>query len=154
MRISYAQDARLLELASQRLSVSLRGDATTISAWSDDGAELFGVVVFNNFAHPNVELSIWTRSPKWCSRRFLRACFEYAFRQCGCHRCSILVRTTNEKMIETARRLGFVREGLVREACDDGADAVLFGMLRRECAWLTHKRTSDGQKNPKRSPAA
>jgi RimJ/RimL family protein N-acetyltransferase len=135
MRISFEQDPALLELASQRLGLDLRSNTVTISAWSDTG-DLLGVVLFNHFCGTNIELSIWTASPKWCSRRFLHTCFNYVFNRCGCRRCSILVRTTNNKMLDLAERLGFQREGLVREAFEDGSDGVLLGMLRAECVWL------------------
>jgi RimJ/RimL family protein N-acetyltransferase len=32
--------------------------------------------------------------------------------------------------------LGFVREGVLRKACKDGTNIILYGMLRDECRFI------------------
>jgi RimJ/RimL family protein N-acetyltransferase len=34
------------------------------------------------------------------------------------------------------KRQGFTQEGVLREAFEDGEDAILYGMLKSECKWI------------------
>lgn len=73
----------------------------------------------------------------WLNRPFLRAAFRYPFLELGVRRLGTLVTETNERSLRFVRHLGFVQEGIAREAGPDGADIICFGMLKRECRFLT-----------------
>jgi RimJ/RimL family protein N-acetyltransferase len=32
--------------------------------------------------------------------------------------------------------VGFIQEGVIRQAFEDGEDAILYGMLKSECKWI------------------
>jgi RimJ/RimL family protein N-acetyltransferase len=99
------------------------------------GDELVAGVVYNNLRWPNIEASIASTDPGWCSRRNLAAIFAYPFRQLGCRRLGALTEATNQPVRAFLCRLGFREEGLCRQALPTG-DAVIFGMTPQECRWL------------------
>jgi RimJ/RimL family protein N-acetyltransferase len=52
------------------------------------------------------------------------------------NRITLRTRADDEKSVEAAIKFGFRVEGRQRQAYPDGCDALLFGMLRRECNFL------------------
>ena len=100
-----------------------------------DGERIIAGVVYSNYRHPNIEMSIASISPRWATRRILKALFSYPFEQLGCNRVTGIV---DKDAVSTRRfdeRLGFVHEGTMREGNPAG-DAEIYGMLKRECKWL------------------
>ncbi len=60
---------------------------------------------------------------------------DYLFENSDLHRISLLTWSFNLRMMRVAEKLGFVREGVWREAREwqgERIDRVLYGMLRRE----------------------
>jgi RimJ/RimL family protein N-acetyltransferase len=43
---------------------------------------------------------------------------------------------SNETAKKFDEHVGFIQEGVIREAFEDGEDAILYGMLRSECRYL------------------
>jgi RimJ/RimL family protein N-acetyltransferase len=99
--------------------------------------ELLGGVVYSNYRHPNIEATIATVSPKWCSRRVLSAIFSYPFFQLRCTRLTAVTEIMNQPARAFLCRLGFQEEGVLRKAFPGGIDAVVYGLLAEECRWLT-----------------
>jgi RimJ/RimL family protein N-acetyltransferase len=105
--------------------------------------ELVAAVTYNHFrARPTgefltVEMGIYTTHPKWATRDFLRAIFEYPFIQIGMPRVETSCEAKNTKVVEFNKKMGFVFEGIRREYWPMGGDAMLFSMLKDECKWLT-----------------
>ena len=99
-----------------------------------DGESLLGVVAVWNWDGHGCEAG-WAGEPGWLSRGFLRFVFAYIFGQMGCHRVTGRIDASDLVCLEQARRLGFVREGLLREAAADGQDILIFGLLKTECKW-------------------
>ena len=64
--------------------------------------------------------------------------FAYPFVQCNCHRILVTVKDGNKQSIKLAEKLGFQKEGTLRQMFPPD-DAVLLGMLRNECKWLKIK---------------
>lgn len=97
-------------------------------------------IVYNNFrrmGHGNdVFLSIYSETPEWATRSTLRAIFTYPFVTAGCVRCTAVVREGNARSIDLVKRLGFVREGVLRRGFNGKSNAFVFGMLKDECRWL------------------
>jgi RimJ/RimL family protein N-acetyltransferase len=118
------------------------GSCTTIGIAR--GGDLIAGVVFNNFCWPNIEGSIASTTPRWCSRRNLAAIFAYPFRQLDCHRMGATTGVTNQPVRAFLCRLGFREEGVCRQAwppsvANPTGDAVLYGMTPDECRWLAAK---------------
>lgn len=123
-------DPRLLKWAE----IQLNADFTNAGTLATIGADYMGVVVYNNYAHRNINMSIATTSPKWASRGFLKAMFHYPFEQLDCRRVTGITAASNMKTIDLLERLGFIYEGRLREFF--GEDALVYGMLKGECRWL------------------
>ena len=97
---------------------------------------MLGGVIFNDW-RPGTDVwwTIYTESPRWCSRKVLRYLFFKAFEEMGCRRISLLVDVTNGRCLKLVRRLGFKCEGRLRRFREDGKDCYIFGMLKSECKW-------------------
>lgn len=108
-------------------------DAQFIGKLGPDG--LVGVVAVWNFHGRDIEMG-WAGEPGWLSRSFIRLIFTYVFEQLGCNRITGRIDVSNTVALEQSKRLGWVVEGRMREAGDDGDDVLIIGLLRRECRWL------------------
>jgi RimJ/RimL family protein N-acetyltransferase len=65
----------------------------------------------------------------------LRALLEYAFTECGLHRLEADIDPRNTASGRLLERLGFAREGILRERWivgDEVSDSALYGLLARE----------------------
>ena len=60
---------------------------------------------------------------------------DYCFNQLGVNRVTACTRADKGKVINVMIHAGFRVEGRTRRYYPDGADAVLFGMLEKECDW-------------------
>jgi RimJ/RimL family protein N-acetyltransferase len=97
---------------------------------------LIAGVVYNNLREMNIEATIASTRPYWCTRRVLHAIFWYPFCQLGMSRLTAITETTNQSVRVFLSRLGFQQEGVMRRGFRGGADAAVYGMLREECRWL------------------
>lgn len=132
-----AQDPALLERAGAVLGVRFDPKACAwVSNVSDDG-EVLAVVVYTRFSPWNCEMSVASSSPRWASRKFIRAAFQYPFQQCRLRRVTAAVEPDNAASIFMLERLGFIREATLAEWFGE-KDAHIYRMTRKECKWLTH----------------
>lgn len=105
------------------------------------GASIAAVLMYSRITRRSCEMTIATDGGRdWASRATLRHVFGFPFQQLGLHRVTVVVRTDNKASLSLCHRLGYVREGCVREAFDDGSDGMVMGMLRRECRWIGEHR--------------
>ncbi len=128
------QDERLLEWARQVLKVKFEPNQATWISLVDD--EIRAVVVYTRFSTHNCEMSIATDNAKtWATRKFMRACYRYAFDQLKVARVTVVIEEDNEASIELCRRLGHVEEGRLKHWFGD-KDGILMRMTREECKYL------------------
>ena len=113
------------------------GPATALAVVDDAGVLAAGVV-YNDYTGGNLEMSVAAARPAWARPHVLRALFHYPFVQLGVRRVSTSARSDRAAahIRRFAQRLGFKYEGTRKEFFPDGAGAVHFGMLRRDCRWL------------------
>jgi RimJ/RimL family protein N-acetyltransferase len=97
---------------------------------------LLGGVVYNNYNHHDIHASYAFDSPKWCTRSVLRTLFAYPFKQLGCVRMTAIIGRKNKHARKMIDRLGFKLEGTCRKAADGHTDAMIYGLLARECKWF------------------
>jgi hypothetical protein len=102
-------------------------------------------VVFHNQRQSGCEVSII--SDRGLSKGFLKVVFGYAFQLAKLRRLSALVEIENQESIDMVERLGFVREGTLRRAADNGNDLYVYGMLNEECKWVRNPAVA-GRKCP------
>lgn len=107
-----------------------------------DGNRIVAGVVYNHFSQANIEMSVAAEPGiRWLSRPALFAFFYYPFVTLGCNRVTSTIKSgsSTKSVRKFCQHVGFKYEGVVREFYRDGRDAVIFGMLRRECRWIDHE---------------
>ncbi|MBL4680858.1 MAG: GNAT family N-acetyltransferase [Pseudomonadales bacterium] len=130
----YGEDGLVEEWVRNQLDMNSGfGECTAIGAVYKD--RLIAGVVYYCYRHPNIEMAIAAISPRWATKTTLRAFFEYPFDQLGCNRVTVLVDSDKAQVRRFDERLGFIREGTLREANPNG-DAEIYGMLKNECRWI------------------
>jgi RimJ/RimL family protein N-acetyltransferase len=137
--VIYGQDKRVIDWVSERVNEFDFGNASGIGL-EEDG-ELIAGVVFNLYTGPSISMHVAAVPGKrWMTKEYLWRCFAYPFLQLKCRRITGLVRADNYDAQRFDEHLGFKREGVMREACDDGTDMIVYGMLRDECRFLGIKK--------------
>lgn len=139
--IVYKQDARLVEWVNRQLGLAFDPEKVKSIATIDDDGKLLAVVLYSRFSAFGCEMTIASNSPRWCSRKFLKAAFQYPFIQCGFKRVSFVTTPSNTKAIELNKRLGAKLEGVLRQWFGD-EDGLIFGLLASECIWITSINSS------------
>lgn len=115
-----------------------RNDGWHAALWYQD--RLAGFIGFKpvNWADLRVELGYWLAAEfqgKGLMTDAVRAATDYAFREWRLNRVEIRCAVENRRSAAIPRRLGFVQEGLLRQAFRVGGefqDLYLFGMLRED----------------------
>lgn len=140
--VVYGQDKSICEWVGRRVDELSFGDGATGIGLEEDG-ELISGVVFNMYTGPSICMHVAAiPGRKWMTREYLWRAFAYPFLQLNCHRVTGLVRVDNFESIRFANHLGFRQEGLLRKACTDTTDMILYGMLKEECRWVGVKNGS------------
>ena len=100
------------------------------------GGQLIAGVIYSGYRPRDsaVEMSIYSTSPRWATRRVLRAVFGYPFTQLNLKRVEAVTRDDNHAAQRLLDRLGFTREGVLRSGYQ-GRDGYIYGMLSDECRW-------------------
>jgi len=135
-RLVYNQSETVIKWAEKQLDTrfSLK-TSIGIGIINDDNYRLMAGVVYHNFRAPkNIEMSIASVG-NWSSRSILKALFNYPFNQLGCSRVTTIVDINNTHTIIFLEKVGFIKEGIMRDANPDG-DAVILGLLKTECRWI------------------
>ena len=106
----------------------------------DPAGVMIGAVVWHQYQklpHGNViTLSFASSTPRWVSRRVLRAMFAYPFGELGCVRVQGAIRKSNRRSRDFARRIGCVLEGTLRRAHDGRESIMIYSLLKEECRWV------------------
>lgn len=116
------------------------GDNLGIQAGIWNQGRLTGVIGhYNlNWAHRSVNLGYWLGEKyqgQGVMTRACRAMIEYSFKDLGLHRVEIRCSQENFKSRAIPERLGFTREGVIRQAewlYDHFEDDVVYGLLAPE----------------------
>ena len=90
---------------------------------------LRGVVIFNGYSGPDIEVTVAGEPAAW-TRRFLRHIARYVFDDLGC--CRVTIRTEKRDVAGLVLRLGGRVEGHMRDFYGRGRDAIALGILRDE----------------------
>lgn len=96
-----------------------------------DSHGMAGGVVFTDYDGRNIEAHIAIR-PKSSGAIVFRYGFRYVFSQLQCVRVSATIEADNVKSRRICERLGFVQEGIKRQAGRHGQDCILYGLLKHE----------------------
>lgn len=95
------------------------------------------VLVYNHYDKPDIWMHVAAEPGRiWCTPDFLAHIFGYPFIQLDCGRVTALVARPDTRLRKLVLHLGFVEEGVLREALPTGDALIAYGMLRRECRWI------------------
>ena len=93
------------------------------------GAEVNGKivsgVVFNNFNECNATAHIAVSKPTKLFLELLDHAVMYAFESCGLRRLTGLVEADNSKALKLDKHIGFIEEGVMKQAGSDGQDMIV-----------------------------
>lgn len=137
--VIYGQDELVRNWVAERVHEDRFSNEVAIGL-EEDG-QLIAGVVYNMYTGPSISMHVAAvPGRRWINRDFLWRAFAYPFLQLNCQRVTGFVREDNLDAQKFDEHLGFVREGLLRRACEDGQNMIVYGMLREECRWLEIKR--------------
>jgi hypothetical protein len=141
-RILTGADAMVAEWVGKRIGgIDYGGSPSTAIGLIDARGYLLAGTVYTVYTGNDVMMHVAALTPRSMTRGFVEACFLYPFGQLGCSRVTAMVARENQRSHDFVTGIGFVHEGCLREWYEDGQDAILYGMLRRECRWLQPRRT-------------
>lgn len=111
-------------------------DGYCITFVDNDKRKIVAGAVFHTFSKYNVFVDFALDEPKATNRRCVGDFFYYPFEICGCRRVSAIVAVDNARSIRFVEKLGFTKEGYIRNLFGD-VDACLYGILREEAdKWI------------------
>lgn len=111
------------------------GSYAAIGVVNNEG-ELVAGVIYNNYTGHDISMHVAsTYGTLWARPHILRDLFAFPFNQLKCRRVTGFVSAANAHTIPFDEHLGFVREGILRDATPEG-DMHIIGMTRSECRWL------------------
>ncbi len=136
-RIIRNASEHVLGWASIKLGVRFRECA---SAWgiTDRRGTLIGAAIFTGYQAKNIELTCV--GPGAFKKDVCREIASYAFDDLQCERITLTVAANNEKVLGIAIKFGWRVEGRLRRYYG-AVDAVVMGMLRRECPFTDDNET-------------
>lgn len=112
----------------------------------NDQKDFVGGIVFTNFRGTDCEVSCAAETPAAWRPTVMAAVFTYVFKQLGCVRCTSITTKKNKRARGFLEGLGFQLEGNVRLGYDGKIDALIYGLLARECRYLADDSgLTDGQ---------
>ena len=100
--------------------------------------ELLAGVLYNNFVGTSVSMTVAARSRVyWLTPEVLFHLSYYPFVQLDVNRVTCSIREDNWESQRVCSHAGFTLEGRLREALPGAKDELVYGMLKRECKWLS-----------------
>lgn len=132
-RLIFNDEERIAQWVQERLPNFLGWNGHYRAVGYELRGALCGGVVYTQHSGTNIVVATVLEAP--LTRTFLRSIFFYPFCQLRCKRMTALVDAQNVKSQRLVEHVGFVREGLMRDAAADG-DVILYGLLKRECRFL------------------
>lgn len=99
------------------------------------GDELLGGVIFKNYRGSSVEIHMAGFDPYWITRNMVWAISGYAYTQLNVSKVIAIIEETNFDSLAIARKVGFIEEARIREACADG-DLLFLTLRKDDCRHL------------------
>ena len=107
-----------------------------LSRFPLNGKTIAGVLL-NDVRHGrDVWMTIYSSDKWWATKSVIKYVFGIVFHLMECKRASVFVSVGNTKSFDMCQRLGFKKEGCLRQYRDNGEDCYVMGMLKQECQWL------------------
>lgn len=120
-----------------RIGTPWSSDFRAIGLVKDDC--LLAVAGYNTWAGRSCCMHIAIDEPKWVSRTFVRAIFEYPFVQRGVVQLLAPVSSTNVSSVSLIKHVGFKEFCQLEGAGSEGEDLLFFKMRPNECRWIKER---------------
>ncbi len=104
----------------------------------DAGGKLLGGVIYEGKISNCIFAHQASFSRRWLANDMLWIIFDYPFNQLKVGKIAGTIPSSDTKLLEFNRRLGFKEECRIKDAYLDG-DLVVMTMTRSECRWLDMK---------------
>lgn len=137
--LTTAHQTVLWEFLKDRIGLPYSTDLICIGRVIE--GKLEAVVGYNNFTGTSCHMHMAGDHPRWMSKAFLKAAFEYPFGTLGLTMVFGVVPSGNIRALGIDRKLGFRELLYIPGAHPDGGIHIL-QMKREECRWL---RTRNGK---------
>jgi RimJ/RimL family protein N-acetyltransferase len=132
--------AAVADWVSKRAEADPRG-VTAAIGWVSDGRMVAGAT-YEDYTGGSITATIAIENGAMV-KQFLRAIFEYPFRQLNVGKIFAMVAQTNSPSRRLVEKMGFVQETVLKEyySCED---LIVYSMTARQCRFLGEE---DGQKD-------
>ncbi len=142
MNCVYGFDQVVMEWVAKRIKGGGEfKDYTTIGI--TEGGILVAGAIYNNFYGFSVEFHGASEAKIWEHDDIMEVIMaKYPFEQLGVERMTAICSRHNMAVRKRMEWMGFKVEGTIRKGWDGKVDAMIFGMLRRECRWLKQTKAA------------
>jgi RimJ/RimL family protein N-acetyltransferase len=106
--------------------------ATAIGLERD--GKLIAGVIFDHWNGRSIAMHVAGEGGHWMTRDYAKACFGYAFNQLKVNKILGFVDSENHAARRYDEHLGFVLEGVIRDAGKNG-DLLIYSMTPEQCRW-------------------
>ena len=131
------QHMRVMAWVAPRVGLSLELMVPGVGIGVEQGGNLIAGAVFNRITSYSTEFHLAAVPGKtWGTRTFFKVCAEYPFLHLGVNRVTVHTRADNEDARRMTEHMGFKKEGVMRAACRDGSDMIVYGLLKKDCRWI------------------
>lgn len=107
--------------------------------------EVAGIIGFYGHRHGNIEGHMRGIRRIWASEKLFEISLDFVYNALQVNRITAGVYSWNEPSLKVLRRLGFRKEGVLREY-KNGDDLIIMGMLRRECRYINNGTLTKNEK--------
>ena len=120
-----------------------------------DDSRILAGIVYNHYSVTNICMHVGAIPGRhWLNPDFLFAAFDYPFGELNLRRVTGLVPAKNLQARRFDENLGFKLEGCMKDALSDD-DMLVYGMLRKDCKWISSEFCGRLQKRAlRRLPAS
>ena len=137
-RIVWDEHERVMHFVASRIDASPFEKYAAIGLESD--GDLIAGVVFERATGASLLMHVASDGSRhWMTPAYMGACFCYAFNQEKANLIVGLVRADNVDAQRFDEHLGFKKRGQLPQACTDGTDLIVYGMLKSECRYIEGK---------------
>lgn len=120
-------------------------DTYQVIGLTDSEGRLQCACIYHDYRSKSIEMSISAVNPKWATRGNIRAFLHYPFEQLNVNHVRAVIHCKNKRARRMVERIGFIHEGSLREAAEDGKNLLIYGMTREDAVRWLGERKSDGQ---------
>ena len=124
------------------------GPSDIVISRTDEWGKLLGGVVYYDYTGKSISMHVAGFTPRWINPEMLWVTFDYPFVQLKCASIFCQIRSSNLKVLEFVKKIGFKREVVIPEVFPDG-DMIVGRLRAEECRWLNIKprHITSGGKN-------